>query len=73
MLLGEPGALILLSAVVGFIGTVIFIFALLAIHLRLLPRLVPLQAAPGRTANFLLGTSGFFYFLLAIAYGLALR
>ncbi len=73
MPLGEPGALILLSAVLGFIGTVLFTFALLALNLKLLPRLVPQSACPGKLANTLLGVSGAFYLLLAVAYLLALR
>ena len=73
MPLAQPGALILLSAVLGFIGTVIFTFALLGINLHVLPRLIPRSACPGRCANFWLGVSGLFYLVLAIAYCLALR
>lgn len=73
MPLGEPGALILLSAVLGFIGTVIFTFALLVINLRVLPHLVPTNACPGWMINNSLALSGFFYLALAIAYCLALR
>lgn len=73
MPLAEPGALILLSAVLGFVGTVIFTFALLGMNLKLLPRLVPRSACPGRWANGLLALSGFFYLVLASAYGFALR
>lgn len=71
MPLAEPGALILLSAVLGFMGTVIFTWALLGLNMRLLPRLVPREALPGRWANILLGVSGCFYFLLAVAYCVA--
>ena len=73
MPLAEPGVLILLSAVLGFLGTVIFTFALLGINLKLLPCLVPRPACPGRWANGLLAVSGAFYLALAVAYGLALR
>lgn len=73
MPLGEPGSLILLSAVLGFIGTVIFTTALLFLNLKLLPSLVPKAACPGRTANLTLGVSAFCYLVLAIAYGFALR
>ena len=73
MPLAEPGSLILLSAVLGFLGTVIFTFALLAVNLRLLPRLVPAGALPGKVANVLLGVSGSFYLLLAIAYCVGLK
>lgn len=71
MPLGEPGSLILLSAVLGFMGTVIFTLALLAINTHLLPRLVPRQALPGKKANLLLGISACFYVVLAVAYGVA--
>ena len=73
MPLAEPGPLILLSAVLGFIGTVIFTFALLAVNVRLLPTLVPPKACPGKLANGLLLVSGVFYLVLAVAYGFALR
>ncbi len=71
--LGEPGTLILLSAVLGFLGTVIFTFALWAIHGKLLPKLVPQAACLGPGARFFLALSGFFYLALAIAYFSALR
>lgn len=71
--LAEPGSLILLSAVLGFMGTVIFTWALWVLHTRLLPRLVPPGALPGKGANLLLGISGSIYLLLAIAYCAALR
>lgn len=73
MPLAEPGSLILLSAVLGFIGTVIFTFALLALNTRLLTKLVPPGALPGKTANILLGVSGCFYLLLAVAYCVGLQ
>lgn len=73
MPLGEPGALILLSAVLGFIGTVIFTTALLLINTKLLPLLVPQSACPGKVANGLLGISVLSYFVLAIAYCFSLR
>ena len=73
MPLAEPGKLILLSAVIGFIGTVIFTWTLLFLNLRLLPRLVPQGALPGKWANGLLGISGLAYLVLAIAYCAALK
>jgi hypothetical protein len=73
MPLGEPGVLILLSAVLGFVGTVIFTAALLFLNLKILPQFLPKAAVPGKWANGLLGLSAFFYFVLAIAYGLSLR
>jgi len=72
MPLGEPGSLILLSAVLGFIGTVIFTSALLCIQTGLLPRLVPAAACPGRLASAGLAVSVLAYFGLAIAYCIAL-
>lgn len=73
MPLGEPGTLILVSAVVGFVGTVIFTVALVALDLRVLPALVPKAACPGRIAKGTLAVSAFFYLILAVAYCLALR
>jgi hypothetical protein len=73
MPLAEPGALILLSAVLGFVGTVIFTVSLLILNLHVLPRLLPREAIPGIGANLLLGVSAFFYLILAGAYCLSLR
>src|SRR5688572_3404032 len=44
----SPAALILTSAVIGFVGTVVYSAALWRLNYRLLPRLVPAAAAPGR-------------------------
>jgi len=72
MPLAEPGSLILLSAVLGFVGTVIFTLALFLMNVRLLPGLVPPIACPGKVANGFLGLSVCFYLILAIAYCAAL-
>lgn len=73
MLLQEPGPLILLSAVIGFIGTVAFSFGLLFLNHGLLPQLVPRQAAPGRPALYSLLFTSLVYLVLAGCYFAALR
>jgi hypothetical protein len=44
----EPGPLILLSAVIGFVGTVLFSVALVFLNHVYLPRYLPVPARPGR-------------------------
>jgi hypothetical protein len=44
----EPGQLILLSAVIGFVGTVLFSVALIFLNHVYLPRYLPAAARPGR-------------------------
>lgn len=68
MLFNEPGALILTSAVIGFIGTLLFPFALFFLNHRLLKKLVPLEALPGRLALSGLILAGVVYLLLAAVY-----
>jgi hypothetical protein len=68
MPLATPGPLILISAVIGFIGTVIFPPALYLLNHRLLPRGLPDWARPSRTARVLLLFSFCAYLLLAAAY-----
>ena len=63
-----PGALIQLSAVIGFAGTVVYTFALLLISARTLPSVVPARAAPGRTARLALLAAWIAYLAMAIAY-----
>ena len=48
MLLTEPGPLILLSAVIGFVGTVIFSVALIFLNHVYLPRHLPERGQPGK-------------------------
>lgn len=68
MLLQEPGPLILLSAVIGFIGTVAFSFAILLLNHRLLPKLIPSAAAPGKTAFAAQTVVSVIYLVLAVFY-----
>ena len=68
MALNEPGPLILLSAVLGFIGTVIFTGALFGTSYRVLPRLAPREVLPGRWAFSFLAISYAAYLALAAAY-----
>jgi hypothetical protein len=68
MLLDAPGPLILTSAVIGFIGTVIFPAALYLLNHRLLPPLLPAWARPSLFSAGLLGVSFLAYLLLAVAY-----
>ena len=68
----EPGPLILLSAVIGFAGTVLFSIALVFLNHVYLPRHLPAPARPGRANLFFLIISCAAYFALAILYGLAI-
>jgi hypothetical protein len=64
----EPGPLILLSAVIGFVGTVLFSVALVFLNHVYLPRHLPELARPGRLNLVLLCVSCLAYLVLAIAY-----
>lgn len=64
MLLEAPGPLILISAVIGFVGTVIFSIALLILNHYLLPPIIPAWARPGRLSWFLM-------ILVCLVYGTA--
>lgn len=68
VLLDEPGKLILLSAVLGFAGTVLFTGALFGVSYRVLPKLVPRPLRPGRFALAGLAVSYAAYLVLAGAY-----
>jgi hypothetical protein len=68
MPLAQPGPLILLSAVLGFIGTVSFSIGLWVLNFRWLPERLPAFARPGKAAPFLLGLSCAAYLALAVAY-----
>ncbi len=68
ILLNEPGPLILLSAVIGFAGTVIFSVALIFLNHVTLPRTLPFEARPGRLSLILLSISCLAYLALAMAY-----
>jgi hypothetical protein len=64
----SPAALILTSAVIGFVGTVTYSAALWRLNYRLLPRLVPAVAAPSRATAVLLGLVVLVYAALAALY-----
>jgi len=64
----SPATLILLTAVLGFLGTVIFTGALLWLHYRWLPPLLPEPVRPGRLGAGLLGFVWVVYLLLAGLY-----
>lgn len=68
MFFQEPGPLILLSAVIGFIGTVSFSFAILFLNHKVLPKLVPPAAVPGKIAFCLLLFAAIIYLVLALCY-----
>jgi len=50
MLFTAPGPLILLSAVIGFVGTVLFTTALLFLNYGVLPKLITSKLLPGKRA-----------------------
>jgi hypothetical protein len=64
----SPATLILTSAVIGFVGTVIYSAALLILNYRLLPRLVPEAVRPPRRGAFVLGFVVLVYASLAALY-----
>jgi hypothetical protein len=64
----EPGPLILLSAVIGFVGTVLFSVALIFLNHVHLPRHLPSAARPGRLNLVFLVLACVAYFGLAAAY-----
>ncbi len=66
--LAEPGPLILLSAVIGFVGTVLFSVALIFLNHVYLPRHLPAMARPGAVNLWFLIVSCAAYFSLAILY-----
>jgi hypothetical protein len=68
MLLNAPGPLILISAVIGFAGTVIFPIALYLLNHRMLAPALPRWARPRPGERLLLGLSFVAYLALAAAY-----
>jgi hypothetical protein len=68
MPLAQPGPLIMISAVLGFVGTVCFSIGLWVLNFRWLPARLPGFARPGRAAPYLLGLSCLAYLALAAAY-----
>jgi hypothetical protein len=70
--LNEPGTLILISAVIGFVGTVIYSVALIFLNHVYLPRNLPAVARPQRLSLILLIVSCVAYFVLAALYVLTI-
>jgi hypothetical protein len=68
MLLDAPGPLILISAVIGFAGTVIFPVALYVLNYRVLAAALPGWARPRPVERLLLGSSFLAYLALAVGY-----
>lgn len=68
ILLNEPGPLILLSAVIGFFGTVLFSIALIFLNHIFSPRHLPHEACPGRISLVFLVLSCLAYGFLDVAY-----
>ena len=68
MPLAQPGPLILVTAVTGFAGTVVFSVGVLVLNHRVLPPLLPGFARPGRAAAVLIGITCLAYLALAAAY-----
>lgn len=64
----QPGPLILLMAVTGFIGSVVFSIGVLVLNHVYLPRRLPAFARPGRAAALGLALTCVVYLALAIAY-----
>lgn len=72
VLLDEPGTLILISAVIGFIGTVIYSVALIFLNHVYLRRQLPAAAHPGKTNLIFLIIVRTVYFVLAVLYFLTI-
>ena len=68
MSLDAPGSLILLSAVIGFAGTVMFPVALYLLNHHLLAKALPSWARPSRWSALLLLISFIAYLLLALTF-----
>lgn len=68
MPLAQPGPLIMISAVLGFVGTVSFSIGLWILNFRWLPARLPAHARPGRFAPLALGVTCVAYLALAAAY-----
>ncbi|MGQ0443097.1 MAG: hypothetical protein ACT4OH_06570, partial [Methylophilaceae bacterium] len=68
MTLDTPGSLILLTAVIGFAGTVIFPIALYLLNHRLLAPALPTWARPSALSALLLAVSFLIYLSLAIIF-----
>ena len=72
VLLDAPGPLIILSAIIGFVGTVIYSVALIFLNHVYLARRLPPAARPGRLNLFFLCVACAAYAILAIIYFLTI-
>ena len=68
MVLDQPGALLVLSAVIGFVGTLVYSLGLYVLNFRLLKPQLPLELRPGRVPEALFLFSTFMYFVLAAVF-----
>ncbi len=68
ILLDAPGPLILLSVVIGLLGTVLFSVALIFLNHVVRPRYLPPETRPGHVSLFFLSVSCLAYLALAVAY-----
>ncbi len=68
MFLNQPGPLIVISALIGFVGTVTFTIALIALVHGPLKRALPEALKPGRVSLVALSISATAYTALAVAY-----
>ncbi|HSG06403.1 MAG TPA: hypothetical protein VLB09_08395, partial [Nitrospiria bacterium] len=68
MPLNQPGDLIILSAVIGFVGTVLYSGALIFLNHRLLPRLAPHLPEPTLRSRLAITVSFLVYSGLALAF-----
>lgn len=68
MLLDAPGPLILISAVIGFVGTVLFSTAVLILNHHLMPAMIPAWARPGRLSWYAMLVACLAYGIAAIVY-----
>lgn len=68
MLFDSPGQLILLSAIIGFAGTVIFTGAIIVLNHFYLPKHLPAWAGPGKLVMVLLSIAFLAYLCLAVTY-----
>jgi hypothetical protein len=68
MVLDQPGALLVLSAVIGFVGTLVYSLGLYVLNFRLLKPQLPPELRPGRVPEALFLFSTFMYFVLAAVF-----
>jgi hypothetical protein len=68
MPLAQPGPLIIVSAVTGFLGTVVYSIAVLLLNHRVLPRHLPEAARPGRWSTVAMSLSCLSFLGCALVY-----